>query len=106
LLNEFDKNIAPNSIIFTDGGDFVGTASYLTQPAGSLTWLDPGAFGTLGMGAGFALGAKLCHPEAEVWILYGDGSAGYSLAEFDTFMRHGIQMIAVVGNDPGWPDRP
>ena len=102
LLSELDKSLAPGSIIIADGGDFVGTASYLIQPTGPLTWLDPGAFGTLGVGAGFALGAKLCHPEAEVWVLFGDGSIGYSLAEFDTFVRHGIPVIAVVGNDAGW----
>jgi acetolactate synthase-1/2/3 large subunit len=64
--------------------------------------LDPGVFGTLGVGAGFAAGAKLCRPEGEVWLLYGDGSAGYSLVEFDTFVRHGLPVIAVVGNDAGW----
>jgi acetolactate synthase-1/2/3 large subunit len=80
----------------------VGTASYVLQPRGPLRWLDPGAFGTLGVGAGFALGAKLVHPEAEVWILYGDGSAGYSLTEFDSFVRHNIPVTAVVGNDAGW----
>jgi acetolactate synthase-1/2/3 large subunit len=101
-LGELDNSLAPGAIIVADGGDFVGTASYLIQPTGPLTWLDPGAFGTLGVGAGFALGAKLCHPEAEVWILFGDGSVGYSLAEFDTFVRHGIPVIAVVGNDAGW----
>jgi acetolactate synthase-like protein len=102
LLGEIENFLPPNSIIVADGGDFVGTASYIVQPRGPLAWLDPGAFGTLGAGAGFALGAKLCHPEAEVWILYGDGSAGYSLAEFDTFVRHGIPVIAVVGNDARW----
>ena len=59
-------------------------------------------FGTLGVGGGFALGAKLCRPEAEVWIIYGDGSVAYTLAEFDTFVRHGIPVIAVVGNDACW----
>jgi thiamine pyrophosphate-dependent acetolactate synthase large subunit-like protein len=85
-----------------DGGDFVGTASYIVRPRAPLTWLDPGAFGTLGVGAGFALGAKLCRPEAEVWIMFGDGSLGYSIAEFDTFIRHELPVIAVVGNDACW----
>lgn len=62
----------------------------------------PGAFGTLGVGAGFALGAKLCQPEAEVWCLFGDGAFGYSLIEFDTFVRHKVPVIALVGNDAGW----
>ena len=53
-------------------------------------WLDPGAFGTLGVGGGFALGAKLCNPDHDVWVVYGDGSLGYSVAEFDTFLRHKV----------------
>ena len=57
------------------------------RPRGPLKWLDPGAFGTLGVGGGFALGAKLVRPESEVWVIYGDGSLGYSVAEFDTFTR-------------------
>lgn len=89
-------------ILVADGGDFVGTAAYILQPPGPLTWLDPGPFGTLGVGAGFALGAKLVHPDAEVWIIYGDGSVGYSLAEFDTFVRHQLPVIGVVGNDAAW----
>ena len=62
----------------------------------------PGVFGTLGVGAGFALGAALARPDSEVWLVWGDGACGYGLAEFDTFVRHGIPVIAVVGNDAGW----
>ena len=102
LCRCLDGVIADDSVIVGDGGDFVATASYTVKPRGPLTWLDPGAFGTLGAGAGFALGAKLCRPNAEVWILYGDGSVAYSLSEFDTFVRHGIPVIAVVGNDASW----
>lgn len=90
------------SVIVADGGDFVATASYVLRPRGPLSWLDPGVFGTLGVGAGFALAAKLLRPEAEVWLLYGDGSVGFSLAEADTFARHGVPVLAVVGNDAGW----
>jgi thiamine pyrophosphate-dependent acetolactate synthase large subunit-like protein len=54
------------------------------------------------VGAGFALGASLCRPESQIWIVFGDGSVGYSLAEFDTFVRHKIPVIAVVGNDACW----
>jgi acetolactate synthase-like protein len=102
LCREIDRALAPESVIVADGGDFVATAAYTVSPRQPLSWLDPGVFGTLGVGGGFALGAKLCRPEADVWILYGDGSAAYSLAEFDTFARHGLPVIAVVGNDAGW----
>ncbi|XP_031562000.1 acetolactate synthase-like protein [Actinia tenebrosa] len=94
--------MSKDSMIVADGGDFVGTAAYILRPREPLTWLDPGAFGTLGVGGGFALGAKLCRPDSDVWIIYGDGSLGYSVAEFDTFTRHKTPVIALVGNDACW----
>lgn len=102
LLFKLEQFLERDTVIVGDGGDFVGSASYILRPRGPLRWLDPGVFGTLGVGAGFALGAKLCRPEAEVWIIYGDGAAGYSLQEFDTFVRHGLPVIALVGNDASW----
>lgn len=102
VLHCVDELISEDSIIVADGGDFVGSAAYILRPRGPLRWLDPGAFGTLGVGGGFALGAKLCRPESEVWIIYGDGSLGYSVAEIDTFTRHKTPVIAVVGNDACW----
>jgi thiamine pyrophosphate-dependent acetolactate synthase large subunit-like protein len=93
---------ADDSVFVLDGGDFAATASYVLSPRGPLRHLDPGVFGTLGVGAGFALGARVTRPSAEVWIVYGDGAAGFSLVEFDTFVRHRIPVIAVVGNDASW----
>jgi len=102
LLKAIDSAMDDDSIIVADGGDFVATASYTVRPRGPLSWLDPGAFGTLGVGAGFAMGAKLHRPESEVWVIYGDGAFGYSLIEFETFVRLKIPVIAVIGNDACW----
>ena len=102
VCREIEQALGEDSVVVADGGDFVATASYILRPRGPLSWLDPGPFGTLGVGAGFAIGAKLARPEAEVWILYGDGSVGFSLIEADSFVRHGLPVIAVVGNDAGW----
>ena len=102
FLRALDKAAGDDAIFVADGGDFVATASYIVHPRGPLAWLDPGVFGTLGVGAGFALGAATVRPGAEVWLLWGDGACGYGIAEFDTFVRHGVAVIAVVGNDAGW----
>ncbi len=102
LFRAIEQEAGEGAIFVADGGDFVATASYVLHPRAPLTWLDPGAFGTLGVGAGFALGAALARPGSEVWIIFGDGACGYGLAEFDTFVRHGIPVIAIVGNDAGW----
>src|SRR5690554_811567 len=102
LFRELDSLLDDNTILVADGGDFVATASYILKPRAPLSWLDPGVYGTLGVGAGFALGAKLVYPEKNVWIIYGDGSAGYSLMEYDTFNRFNLPVVSVIGNDACW----
>lgn len=102
LFRRIDAVLDDRSQMIADGGDFVATSSYIVRPRAPLSWLDPGVFGTLGVGGGFALGAKLVRPDAETWIFYGDGSVGYSLIEFDTYVRHKVPVIAVVGNDASW----
>ena len=102
LFRELDPRLDDNTVLIVDGGDFVATSAYTLKPRAPLSWLDPGVFGTLGVGAGFALGAKLVFPEKDVYIIYGDGSAGYSLMEYDTFVRHKLPVISIIGNDACW----
>jgi thiamine pyrophosphate-dependent acetolactate synthase large subunit-like protein len=80
----------------------VATASYVVRPRAPLSWLDPGVFGTLGVGAGFAIGAKREQPEREHWLIFGDGAFGWSMAELDTLVRHKLPVICVIGNDAAW----
>jgi acetolactate synthase-1/2/3 large subunit len=65
-------------------------------------WLDPGPFGCLGSGPGYALAAKLAHPSRQVVLLLGDGAFGFSGMEFDTLARHGVSVVAVMGNNGIW----
>ena len=102
LCDEINEAINDDSVVIGDGGDFIATASYIIKPRSPLSWMDPGPYGTLGVGAGFAIAAKLVQREAEVWLLYGDGAAGYGLMEQDTFVRHNLPIITVIGNDAGW----
>ncbi|MEO7734599.1 MAG: thiamine pyrophosphate-binding protein [Kofleriaceae bacterium] len=97
-----EEAMAEDAVLVVDGGDFVATASYIVRPRAPLSWLDPGVFGTLGVGGGFALGATMVRPGKEVWLVWGDGSSAYSLAEFDSYVRHGVAPIAVIGNDASW----
>ncbi len=102
FLRTLERVAGDDAVFVADGGDFVGTASYIVHARRPLAWLDPGVFGTLGVGAGFAIGVAAVRPRAEVWLLWGDGACGYGLMEFDALVRHGIAVIAVVGNDAGW----
>lgn len=102
MAMELEKFLDDNSILIGDGGDIIATISYIVQPRTPLSWLDPGPFGTLGVGAGFALASKILNPDKDVYLIYGDGSVGYSLIEWDTFKRHGISIIGIIGNDSSW----
>ncbi len=97
-----EEHMAEDAILVVDGGDFVATASYIIRPRAPLSWLDPGVFGTLGVGGGFSVGAAASRPGKEIWLVWGDGSSAYSLSEFDTFVRHGYAPIALIGNDASW----
>jgi acetolactate synthase-1/2/3 large subunit len=64
--------------------------------------MDPGPLGTLGVGPGYAMAAKLARPEARVIIVYGDGSFALNGFEFEAMARQGIQVTGVIGNDAAW----
>lgn len=102
LFLRIEEKMADDAILVVDGGDFVATAAYVLRPRAPLSWLDPGVFGTLGVGGGFVAGASSARKGTEIWLIYGDGSSAYSLAEFDTYVRHGFAPIAVIGNDASW----
>lgn len=102
LFRLLEAALPDNSVIVADGGDFAATAAYTLRPRKPLSWLDPGVFGTLGSGGGFALGAAACYPDDYIWIIYGDGSAAYSLAEFETFAKNGLKVCGIVGNNGSW----
>ena len=70
LLRALQQHLPPNTILVGDGGDFVAACSYVVRPRAPLSWLDPGVFGTLGVGAGFALAAATVCPDRQVWAVW------------------------------------
>lgn len=99
---ELGKRLGPNDIVIGDGGDFVATAAYVLKLQQPQLWMDPGPLGTLGVGPGYAMAAKLARPDANVVLVYGDGSFGLHGIEFEAMARQGIPVIALIGNDAGW----
>jgi acetolactate synthase-1/2/3 large subunit len=91
-----------DAIVIGDGGDFVSYAGRVIDSFAPGCWLDPGPFGCLGAGPGYALAAKLAHPARQVVLLLGDGAFGFSGMEFDTLARHGVNVVGVVGNNGIW----
>jgi acetolactate synthase-1/2/3 large subunit len=102
LYAELAEVLDRNAILIGDGGDFVSYAGRVVDTYEPGCWLDPGPFGCLGSGPGYALAAKLAHPDRQVVLLLGDGAFGFSGMEFDTLARHGVNVVAVMGNNGIW----
>jgi len=102
VYQELGAVLDRDAIIVGDGGDFVSYAGRLIDSYEPGCWLDPGPFGCLGSGVGYALAAKLAHPGRQVVLLLGDGAFGFSGLDFDTLVRHGVDVVAVMGNNGIW----
>lgn len=95
-INEF---LTEDTIYIGDGGDVVTISAQAVQPRAPGNWMDPGALGSLGVGTGFAMAAKLVNPEKEVLCYYGDGSFGMTAFDMQTANRFGAPYLAVIGNN-------
>src|SRR3712207_1718133 len=102
LYKELDQVLDRNAIVIGDGGDFVSYAGRVVNSYEPGCWLDPGPYGCLGSGPGYALAAKLARPDKQVVLLLGDGAFGFSGMEFDTLARHGVGVVGVMGNNGIW----
>jgi thiamine pyrophosphate-dependent acetolactate synthase large subunit-like protein len=102
LYRELGEVLDRDAIVIGDGGDFVSFAGRVMDSYQPGCWLDPGPFGCLGCGPGYALAAKLAHPDRQVLLLLGDGAFGFSGMEFDTLARHGVNVVGVMGNNGIW----
>ncbi len=102
LYAELGEVLDRDAIVIGDGGDFVSYAGRVIDSYEPGCWLDPGPFGCLGSGPGYALAAKLAHPDRQVVLLLGDGAFGFSGMEYDTLARHGVNVVGVMGNNGIW----
>jgi acetolactate synthase-1/2/3 large subunit len=102
IYGELAQLLDRDAIVIGDGGDFVSYAGRVVDSYRPGCWVDPGPYGCLGSGPGYALGAKLAHPERQVVLLLGDGAFGFSGMEFDTLTRHGVAVVGVLANNGIW----
>jgi acetolactate synthase I/II/III large subunit len=102
VYGELAQLLDRNAVVIGDGGDFVSFAGRMIETYEPGCWMDPGPYGCLGAGPGAALAAKIAHPDRQVCLLLGDGAFGFSGMEFDTFVRHGIPVVGVMGNNGIW----
>jgi len=102
IYGELADLLAPDAVVIGDGGDFVSYAGKYVEPQQPGGWLDPGPYGCLGTGLGYAIAARVARPASQVVLLLGDGAAGFSLMDADTLVRHGMPVVMICGNNGMW----
>jgi acetolactate synthase-1/2/3 large subunit len=102
VYGELRKVLAEDAVTIGDGGDFVSYAGRYLEPARPGIWLDPGPYGCLGTGMGYAMGARVTYPDRQVCVLMGDGAAGFSLMDVESLVRQRLPVVIVVGNNGIW----
>ncbi|MEI2703033.1 MAG: acetolactate synthase [Baekduia sp.] len=102
LYRELAQVLDKDAIVIGDGGDFVSFAGKVIDTYEPGCWMDPGPFGCLGTGVGYAIAAKLAHPDRQVVVMHGDGAFGFAGIEYDTLARFGIDVVGVMGNNGIW----
>jgi acetolactate synthase-1/2/3 large subunit len=102
VYGELRRVLDRDAVTIGDGGDFVSYAGRYLEPAVPGSWLDPGPYGCLGTGMGYAMGARVTYPDRQVCVLMGDGAAGFSLMDAESLARQGLPVVIVVGNNGIW----
>jgi acetolactate synthase-1/2/3 large subunit len=102
IYGELARLLDDDAVVIGDGGDFVSYAGKYLEPRQAGGWLDPGPYGCLGTGLGYAIGARIARPGAQVVLLLGDGAAGFSLMDVDTLVRHQLPVVMICGNNGIW----
>jgi acetolactate synthase-1/2/3 large subunit len=102
IYGELGRVLEDDAVVIGDGGDFVSYAGKYIEPRRPGGWLDPGPYGCLGTGLGYAIAARIARPASQVVLLLGDGAAGFSLMDVDTLVRHRLPVVMVCGNNGIW----
>ncbi len=102
IYGELARRLDRDAVVVCDGGDFVSYAGRYVSVYQPGCWLDSGPYGCLGTGMGYAIAARVAHPDRQVVALLGDGAAGFSLMDVDTLVRHQLPVVMVVGNNGIW----
>ena len=99
---ELDRILEPGTVVIGDGGDVVAAVSRVLRVHRPGHWLDPGPFGCLGVGPGYALGVGAAGFGDAIVVVMGDGAFGLNGLDYDTLVRFDVPAVLVVGNDAAW----
>jgi acetolactate synthase-1/2/3 large subunit len=94
--------LRPDDVLVFDGGDYAYYGRAYLPAQQPRSWYYLPNLGMLGQAVPTAIAAKLARPDSRVFCITGDGSFGFNGMELDTAVRHGLDIVVLLGNDAAW----
>ncbi len=91
-----------DAINIGDGGNTSLYNSIFTEITKPRTALGIFEFGHLGTGIPQAIGAKLANPDKDIYVISGDGAAGFNIMELETAVREKIKITVLIHAERSW----
>jgi acetolactate synthase-1/2/3 large subunit len=88
-----------NAIVVTDVGQHQMWEAQYYKHEEPRSLITSGGLGTMGFALPAAIGAKVARPEAEVWVVAGDGGFQMTMSELATIVQENLKVnIAIINN--------
>ena len=102
ILRALEGVMTDETVLLLDGGNIGQWAHQVLFDRYPGHWLTCGASGVVGYGLPAAMAARLMYPERPIILLSGDGAMTFTIAEFETAARQGLNFVVIVADDSAW----
>lgn len=99
VIHDLWKETEGNAIVVSDVGQHQMWGAQYYKHEKARTYITSGGLGTMGFSLPASIGAKFARPDAEVWVLVGDGGFQMTSCELATIAQENLDIkIALINN--------
>jgi acetolactate synthase-1/2/3 large subunit len=99
VINDLWRLTEGNAVVVTDVGQHQMWEAQYYKHDRSRSLITSGGLGTMGFALPAAIGAKVARPDAEVWVVVGDGGFQMTMCELATVVQEGLDVnVAIINN--------
>src|SRR5437588_2483705 len=99
VINDLWRLTSGNAVVVSDVGQHQMWEAQYYKHDRSRSLITSGGLGTMGFALPAAIGAKVARPDAEVWVVVGDGGFQMTMAELATIAQENLDVnIAIINN--------
>jgi acetolactate synthase-1/2/3 large subunit len=99
VINDLWRLTGGDAVIVSDVGQHQMWEAQYYKHERPRTLITSGGLGTMGFALPAAIGAKIARPDAEVWVVVGDGGFQMTMSELATMVQEKLDVkVAIINN--------